>query len=285
MTATLRERSLRSVAHVVGTVLLLALAGCSSALRDLIETEGLEQAIVAGSAYRHVVLRSPAAGEHGSRLHLYIGGDGVPWIDGRTPSRDPTPRDLLDVRLMAADAADAAYLGRPCYFGLAKDTGCEPRVWTFARFSDEVVDSMVNVALQLIERGRYEQAVLIGYSGGGALARLMAPRIPNLVGLLTIAGNLDTAAWTEFHGYLPLVGSRNPAEAPPLDDSIVQIHAIGDQDRVVPPLVAERYSSRDSRATIWRHPDYDHVCCWLESWPTLLEDFEEALSSSSTAAD
>jgi hypothetical protein len=110
----------------------------------------------------------------------------------------------------------------------------------------------------------------------------MAPHVPQLVGLLTVAGSLDTDAWTELHGYLPLGGSRNPAAAPPLDDSVTQVHAIGEKDRVVPPLVTERYLTRNPQAAVWRHPDYDHVCCWLESWPTILERFEAALAAKHT---
>jgi pimeloyl-ACP methyl ester carboxylesterase len=263
----------------LGAILLTVLSGCGSSFRDFVRTERLEEAVTTGAPYRHVVLKARGSGAPRSRLHIYIGGDGVPWRGGRTPSDDPTPRELLDLRLMALDPSDAVYLGRPCYFGLAKDPGCGPDVWTFARFSEDVVASMVSVARQIVGHGAYEQVVLIGYSGGGALARLMAPKVPHVVGLLTVAGNLDTAVWTDVHGYLPLSRSRNPADEPPLDASVVQVHAIGGKDVIVPAVVTESYVARHSGAVVWRYPDYGHVCCWLEGWPAILARLEKVIAT------
>jgi pimeloyl-ACP methyl ester carboxylesterase len=56
--------------------------------------------------------------------------------------------------------------------------------------------------------------LLIGHSGG-ALAILLAARVPQVVAVVTIAGNLDTDVWTKLHGYLRLQGSLNPIAAPP----------------------------------------------------------------------
>ena len=255
-----------------------ALAACQTTFEQLVQTEHLDTAVVTGGAYRHVVLRSAARNPR-RPLHIYIGGDGIPWQGGQSPSRDPTPHNLLEIRLMALDTADAVYLGRPCYFGLAHDEGCSTDLWTFARYSDAVVASMASAAREIVERGAYEQVVLIGYSGGGALARLMAPRVPHVVGLITVAANLDTAAWSALHGYLPLVRSRNPADEPPLDASIMQVHAVGGHDEVVPRTTIDRYLQRDHSATLWVYPEYDHVCCWEQGWPAILARLDTSLAA------
>ena len=54
----------------------------------------------------------------------------------------------------------------------------------------------------------YPHVVLIGYSGGGTLAWLMASRIPETTRVVTIAANLDIDEWTRIHGDSPLSGSQ-----------------------------------------------------------------------------
>ena len=50
------------------------------------------------------------------------------------------------------------------------------------------------------------EVTFVGYSGGGVLAVLIAERLDNVAGVITVGANLDTDAWTEHHGYLPLTG-------------------------------------------------------------------------------
>ena len=68
------------------------------------------------------------------RLHVYLEGDGVPWITRTLIALDPTPRNPLALRLMALDPAPALYLARPCYNGTAKAPGCNPLSFTFLVF-------------------------------------------------------------------------------------------------------------------------------------------------------
>ena len=73
---------------------------------------GLAHETVAGAPFRHVVFRNAAPPSN--VLHVYLDGDGVPWIDGR-PGADPTPRNTLVLKLMRIDASPSVYVGRPCY--------------------------------------------------------------------------------------------------------------------------------------------------------------------------
>ena len=53
---------------------------------------------------------------------------------------------------------------------------------------------------------------LAGYSGGGAMAALIAARRPDTVCLVTVAAPLDTGAWTQAIGVSPLRTSLNPLD-------------------------------------------------------------------------
>jgi len=55
--------------------------------------------------------------------------------------------------------------------------------------------------------GTTTQIQLIGYSGGGATAALIAARRDDISRLITVAGNLDHDKWTQLHTITPLTHS------------------------------------------------------------------------------
>lgn len=253
------------------------LTGCALSVDELVEQNGLRESIVPGNNYRHVVLH-PGSLPGDSRLNVYIGSDGIPWDNGRRPSRDPTPRNALTIKLMILDDTDAVFVGRPCYFGLVQDHECSVTDWTSGRYAEKIVASMTSVINQLATEGDYKEVVLIGYSGGGVLARLVAPNVRGVVGLLTIGGNLDTAEWTSARGFLPLTDSVNPATAPPLSADLLHVQAIGLRDSVVPKSVTDSYAAINSSLVVWTFSDFDHACCWADEWSSILVRFETLLS-------
>jgi poly(3-hydroxybutyrate) depolymerase len=170
--------------------------------------------------------------------------------------------------LIALDPAPAIYLGRPCYHGLGGEPACSPALWTSARYSEAVVESMATAARRAVEARGAERIVWLGYSGGGALAVLLAARVPQTSGVITVAANLDVDAWAERVGSSRLVGSLNPARRPPLPARVYQRHYVGGRDRAVPVEVARR------SAELVVVPDYDHRCCWTSLWPAVLSDLE-----------
>ncbi len=257
-------------------VIITISAGCVHSTAEIVKRADLQKSIVSGPTYQHVVFR-PAMVSGGQRLNVYIGGDGRPWSGGRYPSADPTPANPLALELMTLDHTDSVFVGRPCYYGLADDPNCTAADWTFARYSEQIVASMASTIRQLIMDGGYSRVVLIGYSGGGALARLIATDMPGVVGLLTIAGNLDITAWTESHGYLPLHSSLNPASQSHLSSKILHVQVVGLLDTVVPISVTNRYRASGNELQIWTYPDFDHVCCWAGEWPSILARFEETM--------
>jgi len=270
---------------------VLAVAGCSNGLwigdnrelaRSIAAEHGFtEQRFDAGA----FVLAGFARGLDGpaDRLVVYIEGDGHAWLNRYNVSPDPTPWDPITLRLAVRDRASAVlYLARPCQYtsGEARRS-CHPVYWTSHRFAPEVVESTSRAIDQAKRLSGAGSVRLIGYSGGGALAALVAARRSDVAGLVTIAANLDHAAWTRHHDITPLAGSENPATYAQTLQAIPQIHLAGGDDDVVPPAIVEAFvapMTDRSRARIVVVPDYDHDCCWTRDWPHLLD--REAIAGS-----
>lgn len=221
----------------------------------------LHERLIDSGKYAHRIFTNAAF--EGTKLgvvHVYIEGDGHPWILRNFIATDPTPYQPLLLPLVAEDRSPALYLGRPCYFGLSEqDARCNNTAWTFGRYGDAVVESML-IALQQVIAG-YRPVVWIGHSGGGALASLLASRYKNTVGLLTVAGNLNVTAWTRYHHYSPLNESLDPAQQPPLSASVKQIHLAGSQDSNVLAAWIKEFSERQPNSE-FQLMDASHSCCW-----------------------
>ncbi|MFK7854097.1 MAG: alpha/beta hydrolase [Granulosicoccus sp.] len=204
-------------------------------------------------------------------LRIYLEGDGSPWKHRTIIMSDPTPRNPLMLRLMALESLPAAYLGRPCYNGTAQDQGCDNSLWTSARYSDTVIESMASGIRALAKRFEATELWLFGHSGGGALALLLAERLPSVSRLITIAGNLDTEAWIRHHGYTPLFSSLNPASQPLLRDSVWQWHLLGAKDAIIPPQLVQPFIVRQPQASAFVLKNFNHGCCWESIWPDVLD--------------
>jgi pimeloyl-ACP methyl ester carboxylesterase len=248
--------------------------GCTPPSTRFLQTarsHGLVEAQFSGPDYDHRLFfsRPPAPAEV---LHIYLGGDGSPWIRGRWISQDPTPRRPVALELMALDPATAVYLGRPCYHGLGapQTSACDERLWTSHRYSDEVIASLHGAIDYLVDLHNASGIVLIGYSGGGVLALSLAQERRDVQALVTIAANLHVPAWTAHHGYVPLQG-RNPAEGPGLSRDVYQLHLAGDRDRSVPLEITRLGLQHQPGAKFEVLPDFDHHCCWASIWPAVLE--------------
>lgn len=269
---------------LVGIALaILALGGCASTNPDpeaLARQHELTASWVKGQGFRHRIFRHRDRDANGP-LHVYLEGDGRPWLTRRQISTDPTPQNPLAMRLMLRDPAPGLYLGRPCYHGSTADPGCSPWLWTHGRYSDAVIASMAAALTKAA--GEHRALTLIGYSGGGTIAMLMATRLANLNRLVTVAANLDTAAWTRHHGYSPLTGSMNPAELPILPARITQLHLAGGRDRNVPPMLSAPTIAGQPGAELRIIPGYNHRCCWERAWPGLIHGIEA--KPAATAAD
>jgi len=274
------EPSMKVVVRLISIVCLtLTIVSCTAPevrLQQEAMRLGFNRTIAQGTEFKHVVYTNNAR-NRGDELHVYLDGDGTPWINNRWISEDPTPRNPLLLRLMSLDTMPAVYLGRPCYHGFSDTPPCEPGLWTNERYSEVVVKTMAAALDHILKPLRMRRVVLIGYSGGGTLAMLLAEQVQNLRGIVTISGNLDVEAWSSLHGYAPLIGSKNPAQQPPLNPALFQLHLAGSKDQNVPvsliqPTVLHQYS-----AQLIVLPEFDHTCCWEKIWPSVLNNISSLM--------
>jgi pimeloyl-ACP methyl ester carboxylesterase len=260
--------------RMVGRLLLLSVL-CTACVAPAIRVDeeaaayGFERQTVRGTQFPHRVYLNTLKPRTGN-LHVYIEGDGLPWLLPDLVSADPTPRTPLMLHLMAQDPNPAIYLGRPCYFGFAQMPPCNPWWWTEGRFSSAVVESMAAALARLMPRQQNTAVTLVGHSGGGALAMLLASRLLNITAVVTLAGNLDTEAWTRHHHYSDLSASLNPALMPRLDERITQLHFQGGKDQNIPPTLASGFAAHQPQAHFKIYPELSHSDGWEEKWPEIL---------------
>lgn len=255
-------------------ILLQACTAQSRLLDQEASKRGFKRHIVQGVEFQHVIYAQQgikSTAKNNSVLHVYLDGDGTPWINNRLIAADPTPVNPLMLNLMALDNAPSIYLGRPCYHGFSTLSPCTPELWTSARYSLQVVKSMQQVLLDYMHQAGYNEVVLIGHSGGGTLAMLLAERVSQTSAVITIAGNLDIDAWTHYHGYSTLTDSLNPAQRPGLDAAIRQYHLIGKADKNIPYHLLEPVLQRQTNARVLLWENFDHACCWQNIWQEFLQ--------------
>lgn len=269
--------------------LLLGLAACAlSPGGRLDETAGrlgwVADEVTAGGFRLRVYFKGRVTA--GARLRVYLEGDGRPWLGPGRVARDPTTRNPVALELMRRDPGPAVYLGRPCYHRMDGIGRCSPWYWTAGRYSAEVVDALAE-ALESIARDwpADVRIGLVGYSGGGSLAMLMAERSPRIDAVISVAGNHDPDAWIRHHGYSPLTGSLNPALSAPLRGSIRQLHLLGEKDANVPARLVEPKLLRQPGGWLVKLRDFDHACCWPSIWHIVLEAQDRGLSPCALARD
>lgn len=197
-------------------------------------------------------------------MRVYIEGDGFAWATRSRLSDNPTPINPLSAKLMAIDNSKCkAYLARPCQYEQSKE--CNQRYWSSARFSPEVIESYNEALDQLKKQYKIASFTLIGYSGGGAVAALEATQREDVKQLITIAGNLDSDAWTSLQGLEPLSGSLNPADASKRLQNIPQIHFTGSKDTVIPKEIFESYKNHFSDSARIKHIECNE-CTHNNGW-------------------
>lgn len=259
---------------LVAVVVLALTAACSTpgqVADSIARDHGFSRSVLAGDLFEH---RAYSRQSEGNTLHVYLENDGTPWLSRYIVSADPTPSNPVMLKLMALDPAPVLYLGRPCYFGETHSASCSPLVWTYERYSVRVVNSLAAALRRYLKTNPFAHVALFGHSGGGALAVLLAERIPETIAVITLAGNLDLAAWTAYHRYTPLIGSLDPALRAPLDSRILQWHYVGGRDNKVLARLVHSYASNRPDVRTVEIPDFDHVCCWSRAWPEILKEVD-----------
>jgi len=216
-------------------------------------------------------------------VSVYIEGDGNAFTGSGRPSKDPTPGNAIGFRLAVRDPAQAViYIARPCQFTKAwPGKGCgDNRYWTSHRFAGPVIESTNQVITRFKRQLSAEKIKIYGYSGGGAIAALVASRRNDIAALITVAGTLDHEYWTAHHDVTPLYGSENPTDRADRLKSINQWHFYGTEDSIMPSAVGRSYARKvlppRKQNAVREIAGFDHQCCWDKVWPKLLNQMADA---------
>ena len=207
-------------------------------------------------------------------LRVYIEGDGLAWQRRTLPSKDPTPVHPMALMMALKDKQSSVYLARPCQYVQGENRKhCEQRYWTRARFSEQVIHATDQAITVLRRQSGAQRLELVGYSGGAAVAALVAARRDDVDKLVTVAGNLDHRAWTALHKVSPLTESLNPPDYWKNLQAIEQLHLVGANDKVIPLSVINSYLQvfpDKNKYDVHIIDGFDHHCCWVKQWPRLL---------------
>ncbi len=269
------------IALLAMTFLFIFLPGCATiagSFNPQVYTEELAQehqfikqriptSVFTLTAYKR--LKSP-----GKPLSVYIEGDGRAWLSKNQISDDPTPFHPMTLELAAKDpSANVAYLGRPCqYDNSAMQRPCEPAYWSNKRFSEEVIVSTNEALDALMREAKASEIDLVGYSGGGAVAVLVAARRHDVSSIRTVAGNLDPEEVNRHHHVSSLAGSLDPMTAASVISKIPQRHFTGSMDKVVPASVIRNFiktSGEQNCIQVTEVPEATHHSGWVERWDEL----------------
>jgi pimeloyl-ACP methyl ester carboxylesterase len=269
---------LRRKRHTLPLLLCALLAACVSSRNDeaadIAQSAGLAARRFDAGPFVLAAWQKPGRAGGGT-LTVYLEGDGRAWINRGRVAENPTPDDPVALRLAAADPAPAVlYLARPCQYVEGPDfRHCAPLYWSTGRFAPDVVAATTRaIDIAKTETGA-AKIELIGYSGGGVLALLVAARRQDVADLITVAAPLDTAAWTRHHGVSPLSDSLDPMAIAQDLAALPQVHFVGGNDEVVPREIVESYrraSGESAAIQIVSIAGYGHGCCWAENWPALV---------------
>lgn len=211
-----------------------------------------------------------------STLVIYIEGDGYAWKRKNKLSNDPTPKNPVSLKLAISDVSqNVAYLARPCqYLDETELKDCSSKYWSSHRYAEEVISAMSEAITKIKMQSNASNIEIIAYSGGGAVAMLIAAQRNDVTNIITIAANIDHESWSEWHGISKLKGSLSPLNYLAKLKGIKQMHFWGDKDDVVPYKTQLLLIENSKINSLFKYkiiPDFTHNCCWVKNWPDILQ--------------
>ncbi len=203
-------------------------------------------------------------------LHVYIEGDGLAWLTRNRQSNNPTPSDSVTRNLVKHDTSNAAvlYLARPCQYQSEEEIKlCNPKFWATHRLAPQVINSLSEAIDQAKKKTGSYDVSLVGFSGGGGAAVLVAAQRDDVRFLGTVAGLLDHKSWTKKQNITPLHGSLNPVDVISKIQTIPQRHLRGTKDPIVIPAAQEQFCKkiRQKNACI-EIQNFKHNDKWHNVW-------------------
>lgn len=203
-------------------------------------------------------------------IKIYIEGDGYAFNFHGQPSKDPSPKSNFLKNMALSDTnPNVVYLARPCQFILKKNPICSKRHWTSARFAPEIINSMASAIKQIAQNN---EVILIGFSGGAQIAGLIGSLKTDIKikKIITIAGNLDHLAWTQYHKLPSLNESLNLADYRSNFIQIPQLHYVGKKDKNITYQLVENFIQNKSLIVTVNEASHNHG--WNKIIPLIIDE-------------
>ena len=267
---------------------LAALQGCAD-----IHSRDADDIAAAGALQSEDITTGPFTLTTYSRIRdinlpitVYIEGDIQGFWPQTDPGTDPMPDDWLGLRLAAEDPSpNVAYIARPCQF-MADNPECSTEAWSHGKYAEQIVTAMNRAVDHFAVPFTHPRVNLVGYSGGGAIAAIIATRRKDVVSLRTIAGNMDPAAASRYHAADADDDFVDPMLIAYRLKLLPQEHYVGERDTTVPPFITANFIKAIGPSYCVRLtyiPMATHKTGWEQAWKTraaniptcnLLSDFK-----------
>jgi len=201
---------------------------------------------------------------------VIIEGDGNAWINRYTPSSDPTPKRPLNFIEPSSLPPSWIYLGRPCQFNKDTDENiCNSLLWTMDRFAEPTIQLYNDFLDSIKSQYGLSSFDLLGYSGGGTIAAILASQRSDVRTLTTLAGNLDVTLFNEHHKVSAMPSAINPKDLVEQLEKVPQRHVIGLEDDIVPVKIIESYRKsfvKDDCIKVETVETLEHNRGWKDYW-------------------
>jgi pimeloyl-ACP methyl ester carboxylesterase len=200
---------------------------------------------------------------------IYIEGDTRGWQPAADPGVSDMPDDTMGLRLAALDpSTNVVFIAHPCQFGI-EDPICFDGTWDNAHLADQVYTSINRAVDHIAVVFLHPHLNLVGYSGGGGIAAVLAARRHDVVSLRTIAGNLDPEGNGRAHAADPQDDFVDPMPLAHRLALIPQEHFVGDGDVIVPPFLTENFIKAIGVSycvKVTHVPAATHLTGWEDYW-------------------
>ena len=267
---------------IILTIALLS-SGCVSKLSPKVRQQTADTVAQAGNLVQQKIAtddfllttyqRFDATADN-KQMVVYIEGDGMAWISRDQLSSNPTPVQPIALKLASIDTnANVLYVARPCqYLWPQKMNRCSSKYWSNKRSSEEVISS-INQAISIVKQKQNISSIrLIGYSGGGGIAALIADRRADVNEFVSVSGNLNYKLFTQTHDLSPMNRSIDPITVANQIGLIPQIHYVGADDKIIPRQIALSFSDK---VKVINDVSHDN---WSDKWAQILRTINHDLS-------
>lgn len=174
-------------------------------------------------------------------INVYIDGGIGGFVPAGPPGITSKPDENLTLRLAMLDPSDnVVFISRPCQFGIS-DPACLDSAWENGRMAKLIYASIRRALDHVLAVVPHTRLNLVGYSGGGAIAALLAADRRDVVSLRTLAGNLDPDGNGQLHGVEPQNDFIDSMQIAPRIAFLPQEHFVGDMDVFIPEKIAKNF--------------------------------------------